>query len=616
MRNLPRRYPTRALHKPTTHGEETLPRIPCLTRLNGGPWGLRRRVPDDLRPILGKREIWKSYGTDNHDKARQIHNREMAILDAMFAEARRKLAEANGASVQPGGTPVLVVATEEDIRAAALAWFHTQERKSAAEDRAGLHRLPGATPPDPDEMLTILGTDEATLEGERGRQWAEKAARGALARHGFTLPEGELRALAADLLQRAALETVRRSVRRWSGVVGETSLDADFAGITAASKGPPPPQSPRLTFKELADAYLAAPERADISPKTKLKYGGMFRVLSDLLGAGTIAASITREDCRKAQAVLMKLPANAMQRYPGMDSKQVVEAAQRDGTAPMHPKSAGNHLDLLAALYRWSIRERLVRMPEGNPAEGLNAATAKNVTATNGTDRRRPFTTQELRLIFAQPLFTGCKDDEKGYDKPGSNRPRRGRFWVPLLSLFAGLRLNEACQLAVADVIEDDGVPMIYVRASADGQRLKTSAAERRIPVHPELVRLGFLDVVTAQRREGHERLFPELLVGPLGNYSDSYSKWFARLLSKAGVTSKGAVFHSFRHGWRDRLREAGVPRDVSDALGGWASQGEGMHYGAGFSARVLAEHIGRVAYPSLDLRALMLAGHDAEHST
>jgi len=186
MRNLPRRYPTRALHKPTTPGEETLPRIPCLTRLNGGPWGLRRRVPEELRPILGKREIWKSYGTDNHAKARRIHNREMAIVDALFAEARRKLAEANGANAQPGGTPVLVLATEEDIRAAALAWFHAQERKSAAEDRAGLHRVPGVTPTNPDEMLSILGTDEAALRGERGRQWAEKAARSALASHGFT----------------------------------------------------------------------------------------------------------------------------------------------------------------------------------------------------------------------------------------------------------------------------------------------------------------------------------------------------------------------------------------------------------------------------------------------
>ena len=167
------------------------------------------------------------------------------------------------------------------------------------------------------------------------------------------------------------------------------------------------------------------------------------------------------------------------------------------------------------------------------------------------------------------------------------------------------MRLNEACQLRAADVAEIDGVPMLYVRASADGQRLKTSAAERRIPVHPELVRLGFLDFVAAQRKAGHERLFPELPAGALGNYSDPYSKWFARLLTKAGVTSAGAVFHSFRHGWRDRLREAGVPRDVADALGGWASQGQGQHYGAGFSARVLAEHIGRVAYPGLDLSRL-----------
>ena len=173
------------------------------------------------------------------------------------------------------------------------------------------------------------------------------------------------------------------------------------------------------------------------------------------------------------------------------------------------------------------------------------------------------------------------------------------------------MRLNEACQLRAADVAEDDGVPVIYVRASADGQRLKTPAAERRIPVHPELVRLGFLDFVAAQREAGHERLFPDLPAGALGNYSDPYSKWFARLLTKAGVTSAGAVFHSFRHGWRDRLRAAEVPRDVADELGGWVSQGEGQRYGAGFPDGVLADHLGRIAYPGLDLSHLVPAAEN-----
>lgn len=43
-------------------------------------------------------------------------------------------------------------------------------------------------------------------------------------------------------------------------------------------------------------------------------------------------------------------------------------------------------------------------------------------------EKRRPFTLDELKLIFARPLYMGCADDRNGYAKPGPNRPRRARF--------------------------------------------------------------------------------------------------------------------------------------------------------------------------------------------
>ena len=56
-------------------------------------------------------------------------------------------------------------------------------------------------------------------------------------------------------------------------------------------------------------------------------------------------------------------------------------------------------------------------------------------------DARNAFTTDQLNVIFQAPIYTGCVDDERNYGKPGVNRPKRGRFWLPILSLFHGLRL-------------------------------------------------------------------------------------------------------------------------------------------------------------------------------
>lgn len=582
-----------------------MPRVPCLARLNGGPWGLRRRVPDDLRPIIKKREIWVSYGTDSFAAAKQRHHREMAIVDALFADARQRLA---AGEESPGITRKeaarLAQATVDDIHHAARAWFHDEEKRLLERWRAaGSHD--GGTAVEREDGLHALQDDQAAVHGPGGEEWAAEEARRALAARNLALPPGALFAEAVEAFHAAAKEAVDRAVQRWAGLPPEPPRDARFADVTAGSPAPTPPP-PAVTLDGLIDAYMAAPERARLAPKTTAKYAGFRRVLCDLLGADTRAATITREDCRRAQAVLLALPANAAQRYPDLDAKRAAEAAQRDGVKPMHPKTVGNHLDFLASVFKWGLKERVIRMGDGNPAEGLNIATVKTVTASG--EKRRPFEPAELTAIFARPLFTGCKDDDNGYDTPGPNRPRRGRFWVPLLGLFAGLRLNEACQLRVDDVREVDGVPVIYVRAEADGQRLKTQAAERRVPVHPELVRIGFLHLVSRQRAAGHDRLFPELPAGKLGNYSDPFSKWFARFLEKAGVTARGVVFHSFRHTFRDRMTEAGIPDSVADLLGGWSSPGsksEGSRYGEGGSIRFLADHVARIVHPGLDLSHL-----------
>jgi integrase len=163
------------------------------------------------------------------------------------------------------------------------------------------------------------------------------------------------------------------------------------------------------------------------------------------------------------------------------------------------------------------------------------------------------------------------------------------------------MRLNEACQLAVDDVATKDGVDVILVRADGDGKRVKSEAGERLIPVHPELKRLGFLGHVEDMRAAGEARLFPDLPMGRNGYYSDPFQKWFGRFLDKAGAKAPKTSFHSFRHCFRDALREADVPRDAVLALGGWTAGGTEEIYGGGLKASTLAREIAKVRY-DLDL--------------
>lgn len=229
-------------------------------------------------------------------------------------------------------------------------------------------------------------------------------------------------------------------------------------------------------------------------------------------------------------------------------------------------------------------------------------------------DKRLPFSPEQLRLIFNAPLYTGCVDDWFGYATPGDAHPRRGRFWVPLLALFGGLRLNEACQLDVADIQAVEGIDCIRVTAGpmspGNNKRLKTASSERTIPVHEELKRIGFMSFVDVCRNSGARKLFPELQVSSTGYYSDPFSKWFSRFLSKTGAAKAKTCFHSFRHCYRDALREARIDHEIALALGGWASSGgergeAAAAYGRGHSVTTLAEAMSRVRYPLLDISHL-----------
>ncbi len=40
-------------------------------------------------------------------------------------------------------------------------------------------------------------------------------------------------------------------------------------------------------------------------------------------------------------------------------------------------------------------------------------------------------------------------------------------------------------------------------------------------------------------------------------------------------------MLHGLRHGFREACRDASLPTEIADGLGGWAGRGEGESYGS-----------------------------------
>ena len=124
---------------------------------------------------------------------------------------------------------------------------------------------------------------------------------------------------------------------------------------------------------------------------------------------------------------------------------------------------------------------------------------------------REPFTNAGLKSLFASPVFTQ------------GERPKGGKgeaaYWLPLLGLFTGARRGELAGLTVADALNDEATGHAVIVISENQRRstsLKTPGSARTIPLHPELIRLGFLQFVDDVRRKDGDTawLFPEMSYG------------------------------------------------------------------------------------------------------
>ena len=355
-----------------------------------------------------------------------------------------------------------------------------------------------------------------------------------------------------------------------------------------------------VSFGELCRGYLDDPTSSR-TEKSLHAYRSSLSVLVEIIGATKLARDIDRATCRDAMQVLRALPSNARKRWPNEALRDIAARSVKDGLQTMSAANVNEYMNKLSTVLNWGVREEYCL---SNPAKGLRLP-----RVTSAKSRRDAFAPEQLVSIFNAPLYRGCQNDERGYAIEGEERPRRSRFWVPLLSLFCGLRLNEACQLLVGDIREDEGVLCIFVSADEGGKSLKTLASNRKVPVHPELLEIGFAAFHSQAQARHDARLFPEIQQDAFGMYSGRFSKWFSRFLVTCGAAVPRTCFHSFRHSFRDALRNGRVDREIALALGGWTLpsglNAVGDAYGNGFDVTLLRSELAKAQYPFLDLSHL-----------
>lgn len=252
------------------------------------------------------------------------------------------------------------------------------------------------------------------------------------------------------------------------------------------------------------------------------------------------------------------------------------------------PKTIYKKLSFIHAAFAVALDSELV---ERNPVAGVKSPKDKRVEKS-----RVPFSLDDLQSLFAAPVHAA------------GARPRGGGgeacYWLPLIALFSGARLEELAQLRVGDVRQEDGFGFYFnITTEGEGNQLKSKSARRRVPVHSELAKLGFFEYLEACKNTKQEFLFPDLKPDVQGKRSGNWSKWFGRYKRQLGLIDKRKVFHSFRHGFIDACRTAGIQTEVRDVLVGHANDSVAAEYGEGrYPIAPLFDAIQRVKYAGLVL--------------
>ena len=314
------------------------------------------------------------------------------------------------------------------------------------------------------------------------------------------------------------------------------------------------------------------------------------RLLVEILGDLPVNA-LTKTKGRELKETLLKLPSNMKQRYPNkaireLDLNSILENER------LSVATINKHLSKLVAYINWAIKQGYY---EGdNPFEGLQLN-----DSVKDDQKRNPFSQAQLQAIFSAPIFTGCKDaTDKGRNIAGNKIIKDHKYWIPLIALYTGARLQEICQLYVSDIKQVHNIWVFDINDNGQDKRLKNASSKRYVPIHPELIKQGILEYRKKLENTGVERMFHKLSRASDGTYSSNFSKSFNYFLTCFDIKDDKTSFHSFRHNFIDAMRNTDVHAEVRQALVGHTGN-KTVHdnYGSPMGVKRLHDGITKLEY-------------------
>lgn len=316
-----------------------------------------------------------------------------------------------------------------------------------------------------------------------------------------------------------------------------------------------------VKMSELCEKYIRYKRGGKFTGKAENRVREGFSLLVEVMGDSKLV-KVDRDYLREYESLLRSIPARrdlAKIRYKINDIHELMVKAKQNGDPLMSDNTVRKYMRVIFEAFRWADGEGIFIK------SSANQFFAPVANEKMDQEFKADFTDEDLHAIFNRPWFKRGTVDRNSEGR--FHHYRAFHYWLPLIGFFTGARINELCQLYLDDIKQDDaGFYFFEINSERADQSLKTINSRRKIPLHPTLIKLGLINYCEALKKAGHERLFPELPYHSVKGYGDKASDWFNRSLLKERLgfeKDSKKSFHSFRHTFSTRLKQAGIDSET-----------------------------------------------------
>lgn len=367
-----------------------------------------------------------------------------------------------------------------------------------------------------------------------------------------------------------------------------------------------------ITFAQLDSSESEAAGR---EYSTSLEYARYAKML-DALADNRPVSELSLQDFDELHETVFRIKSGAS-RYikPGVTRRDQVVTG--DSASAVSSETANNYSIRLNTLHEQAFRQGYTGV---DPAKvkrkslsDIRVRVKKYTSIDESEAAARAFTSEELNKIFSGYLYNP--------DEPApTHKVYPYQYWLPLMALYSGARINELAQLNTDDVVLEGGYPNFKVEADdpalyAEPRSLKNIASKRRIPIHEHLIRLGLADYVKERKCGNQRKLFDGLTYSKKNKWGADATQFFTRLDGTSGGYFKrvgvhlhgqdGKVFHSFRHLFISKLRNEVLLNSsnsayIIESITGHERENvtEADRYGVGIELKNKYEFVSKVEFP------------------